>query len=154
MANILELKNEQRLRILPFDKTYLFKVYNYYHVDDRCFVLDTDTNITFTDRLSRQTRNFYLVEYGGELRIVKTGMRIRHLINEYFSDDTGQSFYAPQHLIDCYVGLTPVISFVSGFQNYDASQVYQVGGDMKTNIELMIHLKQMVISWMMPKVNS
>ena len=123
---ILNLEDGQTLRIFPFDKFNLFDEYNFYHIENvGDFILDRDTNIVFTDRLPRVVRNFYLVEYNNRLWIIKTAMRIRHIINDYFSDDSGQSFYTPEHLLDCFVGLNVSIQMTSGFPNYDKSQVVQ-----------------------------
>jgi hypothetical protein len=124
---ILKLENDQHLRILPFENGDLFKVYHEYYFDDiGGFVLDTTTNITFTTQLQRVIRHFFIVEYMGKLHIIKTGRKIRDIIDYYFSDDSGQTFYSPQHLMECSIMLNVKIDMVGPYQNYDKSIVYQL----------------------------
>ena len=126
---ILRLKNGQTLRILPFDENNLYKEYYFYYIDDiGSFCLEPDTNIKFTSRIHRSLKYFYLVEYENKFHIIKAGRTLRNKIDLYFSDDSGQNFYDPKHLLECSIFLRPIITKVSSFDSYDQSFIIQMDG--------------------------
>lgn len=130
LDNFLKFEHGQRLRILPFNQKELSVNYNIFHNRNiNPFILDKNSPIKFTSDITCTSRNYFLVEYYSELRIIQTGWGIRTKIEEYFTDPIGNYFFNGQHLFDCYVCLELDIKKRNGFPDYSGSMVFQSPSD-------------------------
>lgn len=114
--NFLELKTGQKLRILSLYEDRIMDKNNIYwdnHLK-RHFKTNNNINVFNNDTISRRIQYVMLVEYEDELRLIKTGQKIQHLINDY--DGIG---YIMKNLNKHALYLNVVVGDMMGFANYD-----------------------------------
>jgi len=123
----LNLENGQKLRVLPFNKEHLFVSYKFFYLSDykKSFLLDTNSPIIFNNSssINFSLRNFYLVEYLNKFHIIKTGVKLNNIIDNYFPSNFTINDKI-KHLLNNSIILEPIITKSGPYNNYDKSRVY------------------------------